>query len=305
VKLKIGKNSKISLFLLPVSIREEVNRGLSHLFEHLLIRKIPFLIDGYTNEDYALLKSFRILTLQGFLKEMREMTINADDLLTEKGTVIAEIREKQTLTNEMFFTKVWTNTGYSRSPLGEIDSVESITLMMVEEYRSQLLEQGILAIDYLNNLSQHGFESQNMESPHPIKRNSLIRFGFDGKKYISVVFSGDRDPLFLIEKLIHETFPRYSITHSEKRLASALVFEEELRSKFADHELFQKRLKKVRQRFLKDAAKLQKNSLNFRLNQMESLFFYRKTWMDRLMRIKDMSDEEIFAVMDLVHAYPS
>ena len=141
----MGNDNNIVAVLFSMGSSRESISGISHLFEHILInrmKKFHIFKDatGLTTEDYIfiIVPQSDYEELLKFIEDIGKIDICERDLEENKRHVIREILTKQYSQNEIFARKIWENTQYKNSPLGDLEAVSNISVKNLMEHKQKL-----------------------------------------------------------------------------------------------------------------------------------------------------------------------
>ena len=280
---------------------EEDLNGISHLFEHLIIKRVRAVAHCYTGDDYILIKVLRFQTVHPLLRTIECFRLRNDELELEKTKIIGEIKERGNSESEEFFRLAWHGTRYFSSPLGNIESIRRISLNDIDEYRRQVLEQGI----YVRNITRIWMSKENKAGSAGRAVLKIMRsneFLFNGKEFRSIIFTGNRDVLHYVEEVIKRLLPGHFVQLSEKLAASALIIEKDIVFRLRTYECVTAAGDFNRRSIVRDIHKKQLDHGGLRLAQLESRYFYNKSWRHRVKRLRKEPVNDIERAIEMLYA---
>lgn len=285
--------------LLPTGSADEKIRGISHLFEHVLISKIvgkykPLRIKGLTTEDYVIIY-VPGLTSGVIIGILKHMPFEKEEIDHHKQDLLREIKRESPKGEEAFFSFVWRNTAYEKSPLGTTAGIKTVTPGMLEELREEILRKHLFFYNPTTGLeivNGHGYKqrpSQGIDTPR--RRNTT----FQGRCYDIFYFNDHIEPFYLLTGILKNLNPGKHIQLSEKKNMSALIFEKG--TIFPGPRNIGSALKETRQQLHRDIAEIKANLSERALNELESYHFYGKPWQDRIVELDRTTERRL---LDLV-----
>jgi len=286
--------------LLPGGSADETVNGLSHLFEHLLIKTLfdhprDAVIAGHTTEDYILLSSSG-LEPADYIETLQYMELREDEVERNKKGLIKEILREASNPREEFFRKVWAGTPYEHSPLGTPDAVQSITPSLLDSFRLRLLKKTHYFFTRDNGIEVH-------EPTQEIPEESTGIHEFTGIKHREMTFR-DREfdiyylgniirecdcsieALYMLERLMQMQNPGKQIQISEKKDKCALILEKGIL--FPKVDSIGSLWEPARRQIAGDVDSISAEFQERALNQLESRFFYGRRWESRIRRLNTL-----------------
>lgn len=293
--------------LLPAGSAEEKINGITHLFEHLFIAKLlgrQHPAAGYTTEDYVLLFCSGISPPE-IAALLQRMSIEEGEAEYHKGALIQEIQRESANEEEAFFRFVWQDMdpGYEKSPLGTVEEVGAVTREMLEAVRQGLMKKqlffyspfaGLERINpaYEANINRHSGRGGQITR----RENRTYQGNGTTRRYSIYYFNGCIEVFYLLERILRQLNPGKHIQLSEKKRMSALIVE-------ADADFPTGRNTGFLRRRALDALKreLEGISANINeraLNELESAYFYGKSWEQRIVGLNKTTDRQLLAVVE-------
>jgi hypothetical protein len=286
-------------FLLPAGSSDENVEGGSHLFEHLLVRalrKYFVYASGFTTEDYIILFCSKIKP-PAFLNVIEGMKFDENDLYTDKEIIIKEIEEGKSIEAELFFSEVWRNTKYMKSPLGSIDYVKKISPGDLIELKDKIIGSEILCYEFEGNITDLSGNFKPGEKNNN-DFNILDKFEIKYKNNLFDIFyiKGGIEKFYLLEKILGMKYPGRHIQINEKKRMSSFIIEKGLRYPVLEEisNLYGEALKLIEN----EINEIKKSFYDRALNELESIFFYNSTWLNRLEILFNIKDLHLFKVID-------
>jgi hypothetical protein len=294
--------------LLPGGSADETVNGLTHLFEHLLIKTLfegpqNAVIAGYTTEDYILLSS-NDLEPADYIETIHRMTFPEDDVERNKNGLLKEIHREASKKREEFFRKIWDGTPYEKSPLGTPRDVQSITPAEIESFRNRLLEKVHFFFTRNNGMERYepekGITIESEDNPASLEVTGIKKktMTFQGQGYnIYYVkndnhrIEGSSEVLYLLVRLLQLQNPGKRIQISEKKAGAALILENGSLLPAVDtiHALWEP----ARRQIARDVESIASNFRERALNQLESNYFYGRTWESRIRRLYKLTPLQV------------
>lgn len=288
--------------LLPYGSANERVKGISHLFEHILISELclrykPLKIRGYTTEDYVVLFCTNI-TSREVVQTLQQKSFIKEDLELDKKDLIEEIKSESSKEEEAFFSFVWQGTVYEKSPLGTVKGVDTITSIMLRDFRAELLKNRL----FFYNCSC-GLQIINRDEFTPSFSPGLIishrRYkAFQGKHYNIFYFNHSIESLHLLLKILKDLNPDKHIQLSEKKEKSALIFETGTRFPTNCH------MEPLRERALlglrHDLSIIKINVKERALNELESVYFYDRSWRQRIKKLFQTTNRQLLEMVEKI-----
>lgn len=287
---KDGRNKKREpalCCLLPGGAAAEKIRGISHLFEHMVIFRLLHdypraSVFGHTSEDYIVLFC-RGLDHRDVTESLRQMTFQPGEVQRHKQMLIKEIERESLNSEEAFFSFLWQGTPYEKSPLGTIKNVRKISPAMLESFRWQITEKPLFFYD-----SRSGLKTVN---PGPAaapglllglqpRRDAVYRNGAAERHMDIFYFNDSIEALHLLVKALKILNPDKQIQLSEKKRAGAFVMEKGVR--FPTGAVLPPLRRQALEALQNEAAAIKKNPEDRALNELESIYFYGKSWQERM-----------------------
>lgn len=281
--------------LLPKGAACEKVRGISHLFEHIMISKLihgcnASTAAGHTTEDYIILFCNGI-TPEEIMETLFRMRFTGDEVARHKRILIKEIEMESTNDEEAFFRFVWLGSDYEKSPLGTVSDAASITPSMLEKTRLELLEKSLFFYG-----SETGVEIFNGNPQVPLHtpastitwlRNKTFR-----ERHYDICYVNRRvEAYYLLTRILKDLNPDKHIQLSEKKDMSAFILETGTRFPTGRNisPLREKALKQIES----DLYGIRSNTDERALNELESIYFYGKRWQERIGELFKTTDREL------------
>lgn len=289
-----GKES-LSVCLLPTGSAREKTRGISHLFEHILIAKISGayktgITNGYTTEDYVIIFSANVNSAE-VMQILRKMSFEKEEIGYHKQILLQEIERKSVNGEEAFFSFVWQGTVYEKSPLGTAAEVKMVTPAMLEDLREEILKQRLF---FYNPAAGLEIVNGHRYRPHPRPGFDIPRSRsktFRGKHYDIFYFENCVESCYLLVKILKNLNPGKHIQLSEKKEMSALILEKG--TTFPGKHNIEPLRKEARQQLDRDISEIKANKNEIALNELESFYFYGKHWQDRIAELDKTEDRQL------------
>lgn len=303
---KVPGNSSFPLTgcLLPTGSACEPIHGISHLFEHILVTHLDsldghYILKAHTTEDYIFIAGHT--SKDQILQSIKSLELDQSTLLTHKEQIKEEICKCSNYLRENFFSTIWQGTSYQRTPLGSVETIESITISHIQDLIKTVLNNPIFFYTHLNEVEtnfdsrlQPSFdESISMVLPKPF---TLKKEKINGERsYYIYFFNNKLEEFYLIQHILKIANPGKHIHLSEKRKMSALVFEEPLRIPQSNDLKILK--DKALQEMIAITDSIKSNFPERALNEMESIYFYDKSWESRINRLFHISPSELIELI--------
>ena len=293
-------NNLSSSFLLPIDSSEEEMSGVAHLLEHVLIVFIEHVLGqakniGQTVEDYIMLLCDGI-ELETFLDILNDLRFNDDIVNTEKEMIRSELKFRGRGYNEIFFRKVWENTDYEKSPLGDLMTLSDIGIRELETLKRKILRNKILNFSKKSgiNIGNPCKENDSIKKADMSFLRSKHLLCFE-KEYKILFFDKIKEEVFVLVQVLKILNPNKHIQISEKLTESALIIENDcMYPKFQEI----KELKKEAMRIItNEIAEIKESFYYLSINELESRFFYNKSWKTRIKLLRKTNDRALFNVL--------
>lgn len=293
----------VTTCLLPTGSACEQARGISHLFEHIFIAKLyrdydSAVVSGYTTEDYVILFCYGIGPGE-ITATLRGMTLTGEELRGHKRLLIAEIERESGKEEEAFFRFLWQGTAYEKSPLGTVADVSRITTGMLEDFRSKLSASPLFfygrerGVEIVNGVG-------NPCSTSPLlsidwRRDTL----FAGRHYHICYVDRRIEAIHLVTRILKESNPDKHIQMSEKKMKSALILEAGTR--FPEDCDIGVLRKKSLEKINHDISGIKANFAEKALNELESLYFYGRSWLERIGEMFKTTEPKLRHLLSVLH----
>jgi hypothetical protein len=301
--------------LLPTGSANENINGISHLLEHLLIVKFlhTFKVkkpSGYTTEDYVIM-FLPGIPLKKIMETLQGMSIGQRELESHKRILIKEIERESANEQEAFFRFVWhgTGSGYEKSPLGTVEDVHTITVDMLEELRREILKKQLFFYSNSTGLETlNASESENMTdtrvdtlpSSFPginvtWRRDKTYQVKGKTRCYNICYFNSHIEAFYLLQQILKALNPGKHIQLSEKKRMSALIIEAGVQFPTANN------IEPLREQTLReldlDLSEIKENFRERALNELESCYFYGKSWQERIRQLFQTTDRQLLSMV--------
>ncbi len=285
--------------LLAAGAAREKVKGISHLFEHILIDELLneynfSHVCGYTTEDYVILFC-KGVTPGKIMETLIRMKFTGEKVLFHKQFLIKEIQKKSINDEEAFFPFLWQGTDYTKSPLGTVGDVISITPGMLEIVRLEILNKAIFF--YSSGAGLEIFNEYGREQPPAAAMNISRRKNkiFRGRRYNIYYFNRCIEALYLHVGILKDINPDKHIQLSEKKSMSALILE--IGTKFpTQHDIGLLR-KKSLDRLNLEISGIKDSRDERALNELESIYFHGERWEERIERLSRTTDPELLQLV--------
>jgi len=282
--------------LIPFGSAREKFNGLSHLFEHFLIAnfyKIGIRA-GFTTEDYIMF-FFEKMYPGYFIGRLKKLGFNKEIIESEKEKIKEEIYEKKLDNEERFFKIIWQNTIYSKSPIGNVTDVNKISVKDLEKLRKEILKMPLYF--FKRNGSVIIFNrSSNKKRKYMGLKITHRKHEFKKRFYDVYYFNGESEKLFLLKNMLQSVNSKKHIQLSEKKKMSALIIERG--SRFLNKSDFAK----LRETAIREITK-KSDRMNFyekAIKELESIYFYNKSWVERIDKLLHTSSDDIINIMNKI-----
>lgn len=301
-----GNESVQNAFLIPIGAALEEIPGICHLFEHLLIRRLSKYVEdvvGYTTEDYMIFICNELSPI-GFVEQINRMVPTKEEILLEKMLIIEEIKSSNPIDSEVFFKKVWWDTGYANSPLGSLDGINKIDHKTLERFKKELLKNHIYCYDSCGEVTIINDDISNVHNSNPREFTFLgsTEITFKKNNYENLYFKGEIDRLYLVERILKIKNPGKLIQLSEKRIRCALVLDS--KTNFPANEQETRGLMSVAVKgILKDIEDIKSVFNDRAINELESAFFYGERWENRVERLSKIQCHEILNLLNELNSH--
>jgi len=291
----MDKNNRLAV-LLPTGSESEPARGISHLYEHLLLAQIqahaPGLLwgqGGHTTEDYIVL-FFENLSPADIIPMIRTAPFSPAEMDHEKKRLQAELDREKENKDEIFFRFLWQGTRYERSPLGDIHEINAVTLEHLSAFRDRLREK-----DWYWYTAGKGVQTV----PHGSGTGSALKeetawrkhARFNGKQYHIYYFNHDIEAMVLVQQMLKCLNPGRHIRLSEKKKCSALIMEKGVC--YPDAAIIPGLKEKALQVLHNDIGEIKQDFESLAVNRLESVYFCGTSWEERIKRLNRTSGEQI------------
>lgn len=278
-----GMNNHLNAaFLLPVGSACEDIRGISHLFEHLLIGTlINHLVytSGYTTEDYIICFCSHISPPE-VVKIIEDIKVNKNEIRINIKKLIEEIKTERLKDEELFFQKVWRNTKYQKTPLGSIQDIKKITIGNVVNFRKRILQKALYFYDPDSGINVFNHAIKEEVNTPGFKIISMLEIRHKEKFYDVFYIKGEMEAFFLLEKILKIRNPGKHIQISEKKEMSSIIIEKG--SKLPEMNEIDKLSEDAFVYIENEINDIKNNFVERALNELESIYFYNKSWIDRV-----------------------
>ncbi len=281
--------------LLPTGSADEEIKGISHLFEHMLISELDrygngLKIRGHTTEDYVILFCMG-LNPEGVMDVLQRMRFAAERIAYHKKILIDEIEQESANDEEAFFYFVWQGTEYEKSPLGTVEATAGITPDKMEELRQGVLKKPIYfyrSSAGLEIINGNGQMVPASPAPNITWRRNI---SFRERGYDICYFNQHIETFYLLTRVLKNLNPDKHIQLSEKKRMSALVLESGTTFPTA------RSIGPLRREALKDIDAhllgIRANERERALNELESVYFYGRSWPERIKDLMATADRHL------------
>lgn len=294
----MDKNNLLAV-LLPTGSESETARGISHLYEHLLLAQIntraPGLLWGHTTEDYIVL-FFEKLSAGEIIPMIRGAVFGPDEMGRQYKKLQAELHREKENKDEAFFRFLWQGSRYERSPLGDIREIFGVTPGELEAFRDRLSQEdwyyftageGVQAVTH-DNEPESGPEALTAMNQGARWRKDVR---FNGKTYDICYFSRDIEEMVLVRQMLKSLNPGRHIRLSEKKKCSALIMEKGIC--YPDAAAIPSLKEESLQVIHADIEEIKQDFESMAVNRLESEYFYGISWEERIDKLNRTPDEPI------------
>jgi hypothetical protein len=229
------------------------------------------------------------------------MAPNEKGFLLEKMLIQEEVKGNNSNDSENFFRKVWKDTIYMASPLGDMASIERITREDMIRFKERILRDQIYCYDSYENVTIINNENSKMKNIYP---QGFIYLGstqiiFKKKSYEIFYFEGRPERLYLLERILKIKNPDKLTQLNEKKKRCALILES--KSNFPENEneisnLMPGALSSI----MEDVSSIKSNFSERAINELESAFFYGDRWKNRIDTLLSTQSHEILNIIDIL-----
>lgn len=285
--------------LLPTGAAGEKVRGISHLFEHIMISKLhhdhnPLIASGHTTEDYVIL-SCKGITSREIINTLQQMKFKGEEVDRHKGVLIKEIERESVNDEEAFFRFLWQNTSYEKSPLGTVEDVAIITSGMLETMRLELLEKPLFFYSDAADLEISNGNGQSPPSMPVLNISWLRNKTFRDRSYDICYFNRSIEAYYLLTRILKDLNPDKHIQLSEKKDVSALILETGTR--FPTSSNIDSLRENACREIGSDLSEIRSNIAERALNELESVYFYGKRWQRRIRQLFQTGDRQLLNLL--------
>ena len=288
--------------MIPSGSAEESIKGISHLYEHITISKAykskeGARVTGHTTEDYIVFFALNF-SPEEFVALMDGMSFEPENTEEEKDVLIREIEREQHNEEEGFFKFVWSGSNYEKSPLGTVEAARGITPEILEDFRLNVMDMPLFF--YKANteapLQIVNGDAFTCECPEDFNLYQRREGEFEDVAYHIFYFEGWVEQIYLLKYVLEAKNPDCRIHVSEKKKSSAFILQEGAQWPAADEieGLKSTAITAIK----KDVEQIKDHFPELALNELESVYFYNKRWMDRIQAALETETSQLLEIIE-------
>jgi len=291
--LVFGMNSA---FLFPSGSSNEEKIGISHLFEHIIIKKIHAKY-GLTTEDYFIIFTSNLSHLE-MVENLKKMVFDNAELGIEKEFLIKEIEKKKNNPGEIFFRNIWRDFKYSKSPLGKKQDIQRVSILDILNLKNKIIKTGFISTNEKSQIISFkefkcGYNYKCAEITF-IKKKAY-------KNYSIIFFKNAIEYMYLLERILRQKNPNKHIQLSEKKDISAFIMEKGII--FPNIKELIKLKEYSQKQIWNELNLIALNFYNRAINELESYYYYNLSWQQRINCFLNITNFNLIEIQEKIKSF--